>query len=227
MNWDTEEIRMVVKRLLQHNSSRFIITSCGDSEGKSTLSKAIIYTLIHRFNKEVFYVDLNRRSPLIGDTDDTHFSQWGAKVKKPPLQFDTFSSYKQELIINQLTATKDDTIIIIEMSPVNVFNKHNIHPVSLASKGIPIVVIVDGYLTRRSHLLKAKAIFHENDVEFLGVVYNNFKITNTLQEKLTADYWRHHSKGRLRDFILSIIASSKIGELLSNLLTSIKRGYNG
>ncbi len=227
MNWDTEEIRMVVKRLLQHDSSRFIITSCGDSEGKSTLSKAIVYTLIHRFNKAVVYVDLNRRSPLIGDEKDVHFSKWGATVKNPPLHFDTFSSYKQELIINQLTTAQENAIIIIEMSPVNVFNKHNIHPVSLASKGIPILVIVDGYLTRRSHLLKAKAIFHENDVEFLGVVYNNFKIKNSLREKLSSDYWSHHSKGRLRDFLLSLIATSKIGDILRNLVTSIKRGHNG
>ncbi len=224
MNWDTEEIRMVVKRLLQHDSNRFIITSCGDNEGKSTLCKALIYTLIHRFNKDVIYVDLNRRSPLIGESDDTDFSEWGITVKKPPLHYDTFSSYKQELIVNQLTALDEDSIIIIEMSPVNVFNKHNIHPVSLASKGIPIVVVVDGYLTRRSHLLKAKAIFHENSVEFLGVVYNNFKIKNSLMDKLTSEYWAHHSKGRLRDFLLSLIATSRIGNVVRFLITSFKRG---
>lgn len=221
MFWDTEETRMMAQRLLNENHGRLVVTSCSDQEGKSTLCKILADTFSKVFSREVIYVDLNRRTPM-SESDRDFYQSRQIQVREVPENFDRLEGAEKEESVRSLLAEEGDSILIIETSPVNVFNKHNIHPASLAGYDIPVLIVVNSETTRRKHLLKAKSLFTDNGVHFLGVIFNHHQHRHTIWEKLQPSYWKTHDRSSLRGLLLSMLVVNPLWKTLARLIDQIR-----
>lgn len=178
---ESNEIRMLVQSLLDTGKNRLAISSWEDAAGKTTLCRLLAGTLVNTYRKHVVYADLNLRNPSQKNggrslMDGVHIEHPELmEVRNLPVGFDDMGAYEKRTAIATLLETKStDTCLLVDTSPMGVFNRHNIHPVSIREWIPDFVIVVNAGTTSRNDFTEIKELCKSHKLELLGVVVNQF-----------------------------------------------------
>ncbi len=185
------EILMMAQQIYHESFQKCIITSAEDCAGKTHFSKLLSNALLQYTSKDIIYFDLNRRNPTVidGATPEGFPIDPQLKTVAPPLEFDSFNfNGKLDWIKDKVQEHASAAHIIIDTSPVNIFNKNNVHPIQLNFLDAKYFLIINRETTHRSEVLKCKQMLLSHSIEIHGAVLNQYAKTIT-KDRSSLTHW--------------------------------------
>lgn len=168
---DSAEAGFLVERILASCGSRIVVTSCEDGAGTTLLCRVLATIASDRLRRNVVYVDLNLRHPAPEDLFPTDRGR--VEVRKVGSDFENLPGWARRERVEKLLELPDpQSLMVVDTSPLGVFNRNNIHPVNLAEWTRDYVLVVRSGSTRRSALVEARALLARHGIEPRGAVFN-------------------------------------------------------
>ena len=198
MNHFENEIQMIVQNLISLNKNVFIIVSSDDFEGRSTTSLALSSVLKKLSTKEVNLLDTNLRHSIDSTYDKNYFSQ--INVHQIPKSIQDNEILEILNWINEFIAKHKDSYIIIDTSPINIFNKKNIHPTHFKEVEAEFIMVINSKISKRSQILKAKQMLNSQGISLQGAIINEHYPSNmTANHDIIPNYiWNFITKNLTR-----------------------------
>lgn len=170
---ESTEAIILATRILGSTSGSLVVTSYEDGAGKTTLCQLLATVASERMKRRVVYVDLNLRHPARKDLfaerspdDRLECRQLGADYSDLP------GWAKRERIASLLERPDDDALVIVDTSPLGIFNRNNVHPVHLAEWIREFVLVVAQDSSRHSQIRQAKSLLETHGISLVGAVLN-------------------------------------------------------
>ncbi|MGL1904379.1 MAG: hypothetical protein OCC49_19750 [Fibrobacterales bacterium] len=193
--WELTETHCIGQALNTLGPQRYVITSCEDGAGKTTLCQILgAYLSIYKHEK-VLYVDLNRRHPFINTESQMLFAEQpeSLKVRSLPEDFETLSEQEKTDTLTSILSTPDASwYTIIDTSPLDIYNRRNLHPIALKEYSDTFILVTNRETTRRKDVLTNKKLFKEHNISLSGIVVNQFEPTTLQQDPASLTRWKDH-----------------------------------
>lgn len=170
---ESTEALFLASRVLGEAGGTVVVTSCEDGAGKTTFCKLLATVAVERLSRRVVFVDLNLRHP----SSEEFFVQerWGGRLefRRPGPDYAELPGWaKRERIAGLLERPNEDTLLIVDTSPLGIFNRNNVHPVHLAEWIRDFVLVVAQESSRHSAIRQAKVLLETHGIRILGAVLN-------------------------------------------------------
>lgn len=193
---DSAEAGFLVERILASCGPRVVVTSCEDGAGKTLLCRILASVAADRLRRRVVYVDLNLRHPAPVDL----FAGAAAGIERRGVG-DDFHGLpgwaRRERVQALLELPAGDALMVIDTSPLGVFNRNNVHPVNLAEWTRDFVLVVRAGSSRRSGLAEARALLARHGIQPRGAVFNA-RIGEGAADPASVTRWRDVVRFALR-----------------------------
>lgn len=174
---ESTEAILLASRILGANQGPLVVTSCEDYAGKTTLCRILARIAMERLKRPVVYVDLNLRHPAPPEAFSGLGFREGFTLRVPGEDFGTLPGWaKRERIAALLEPCGEDCLVLVDTSPLGVFNRNNIHPVHLAEWSREFVLVVAQESSRNTSVREARALLSDHGIRILGAVLNRHEI---------------------------------------------------
>ncbi|MDB9744127.1 hypothetical protein OAA91_01210 [Fibrobacterales bacterium] len=162
------EISLLCEKVLATGAKKWMVISVEDGDGKTLLCSQISQCLNKNLGKEVLYIDANYRNPY--DENQSKFPIKYASVSK--LDLNNLSSYNREL--EQDLSRDIETISLIDTSPVMIYNRNNIHPMSLKEQIDGAILVVNSNSTKKRDVETVIKMLSQKQIPLLAMILNEF-----------------------------------------------------
>lgn len=195
---ESTEALLLVSRVLSETEGTVVVTSCEDGAGKSTFCQVLAKLAVERHDRQVVYVDLNLRHPLVdGGLLADHLGE-RFEFRQPGADYAQLPGWaKRERIAKLLERPAGGALVIVDTSPLGVFNKHNVHPIHLAEWTRDFVLVVSQDSTRNSAIREAKALLDTHGIRLVGAVLNQHG-GDEVRDSASVTGWRGMYRAAMR-----------------------------
>ena len=170
---ESTEAILLATRILASAPRILVVTSCEDGAGKTTLCKLLATVAMERMNRPVVYLDLNLRHPAHRETFAASPFASRFEFRVPGPDFGTLPGWeKRQRIAGLLEHPSEDALMIVDTSPLGIFNRNNIHPVQLAEWVKEFILVVAQESSRHSQIREAKALLATHGLTISGAILN-------------------------------------------------------
>ncbi|NQZ70134.1 MAG: hypothetical protein HRT89_18940 [Lentisphaeria bacterium] len=190
------ESGILAQKILDSGIRKLAVVSCEDYAGKSTLCRMLALYFMNQKRIPVKLCEFNMRHPKHILNDLTNKSKKSdlqnpiLETCTPPQNFMQLSSFERQKWLQQNLDSEDpDQIIIIDTSPIHIYNQNNIHPIHLKEFVNDFIIVVNTHTTTHSDYLAAAKIFESNGMTILGTVLN-YHLGPHVKDYASLTHWR-------------------------------------
>lgn len=160
------EVLLLCEKIIATGAQKWMIISVEDGEGKTTLCSQISHCLESNLLKKVHFIDTNHRNP------------YESQTLKNPVKYTNFSKLDlSDVVENNEVCNRnleEDEVYIIDTSPVMIYNRNNIHPLSLKGIVDGAILIVNSNYSKKRDVQKVITMLKNQDLPLLAMVLNSF-----------------------------------------------------
>lgn len=186
----SNEAVLLATRILGQANERIVVTSCEDGAGKTTLCRLLATVAIERMNRPVVLLDLNLRHPSDPDAFAHLATNPLFEARTPGKGFENLQGWEKRQILSDLfSLASPEALLIVDTSPLGVFNRNNIHPVQLAEWSKQFVLVVAQEKSRLGSIREAKELLSNHGIQICGAVLNSHGDAD-VQDTASVTGWR-------------------------------------
>lgn len=161
------EVSLLCEKVIATGAKKWMVISVDDGDGKTTLCSQITECLHKNLSKKVHFVDSNHRNPYVAN--DFGHPIKHAKVSK--LMLNDVS--KENCLLNANLG--EDEILIVDTSPVMIYNRNNIHPLSLKNQVDGAILVVNTNNSKKRDVETVIKMLKQKNISLLAMVLNEFQ----------------------------------------------------
>ncbi|MEN9306663.1 MAG: iron-transfer P-loop NTPase [Fibrobacterota bacterium] len=169
----SNEALLLATKILGQAPERIVVTSCEDGAGKTTLCKLLATVAIERLNRPVVLLDLNLRHPSEPSAFTHLLTSPLFELRAPGAGFENLHGWEKRQILSDLFGlSSPERLLIVDTSPLGIFNRNNIHPVQLSEWSNEFVLVVAQEKSRLGSIREAKNLLLSHGIKISGAVLN-------------------------------------------------------